>query len=58
MKLDRFDTDEHIGCEPQIVFRSANFDGESWEDDSIYNCHECEEQDCEYWKQFNHITLI
>lgn len=41
-----------IGIEKEYEF--TNDDGSFETSDSyIYNCHECDNKECEYWKEYN-----
>ena len=46
-------------CEPKIVgshqeYEGTNEDGSiEYSTEAIYNCEDCDETDCEYWKEYN-----
>ena len=48
------------GCEPTGITIATNIityaNGErDYEYDTIYNCQECEDRDCPYWREYNDI---
>lgn len=46
------------GCEPEVIRvdkqYEGTFNGEAeFSDDRIYNCEECDNEECEYWSEYN-----
>ena len=48
-----------MNCEPEIIESYREFD--CFDDEGnmetsvchVYNCHECDEEECKYWKEYN-----
>ena len=40
-------------CEPTIVRAEKEYEPDGYSLNYIYNCEECYETECEYWKEYN-----
>lgn len=46
-------------CEPEVIYIEEEFEG--FDNDgymetsthNVYNCQECDEEECKYWKEYN-----
>ena len=43
------------GCEPKVVGVHQEPEGfGEYSTSPIYNCHDCDDRECEYWSDYNH----
>lgn len=40
-------------CEPTIVSAEQVYEADGYSMDYIYNCDNCDNEECEYWKEHN-----
>lgn len=40
-------------CEPEIIRAEKQYEPDGYSMDYIYNCEECDNTECEYWKEHN-----
>lgn len=51
-------------CEPKVIrvdkeYEGTNYDGSiEYSEDPIYNCEECDQIDCEHYKEFHNVEDI
>lgn len=42
------------GCEPEIIKAERAYEPDGYSMDYTYNCHICDNRECEYWSDYNH----
>ena len=40
-------------CEPTIISAEKVYEADGYSMDYTYNCEECDNEECEYWKEYN-----
>ena len=43
------------GCEPEIIKAERVYEPDGYSMDYTYNCHICDNRECEYWSDYNHV---
>ncbi len=40
-------------CEPEVIRAEKQYEPDGYSMDYIYNCEECDHEECEYWEKYN-----
>lgn len=40
-------------CEPKIIRAEKAYEPDGYSMEYTYNCDECDDTECEYWKEYN-----
>lgn len=40
-------------CEPTVISAEKVYEADGYSMDYTYNCEECDNEDCEYWREYN-----
>lgn len=53
MEYERAREDAGCTCEPKIIRAEKAYEPDGYSMEYTYNCEECGNEECEYWKEYN-----